>query len=59
MPCKMPVAYKDNYKTTKNESCEDIETFRKQMEKDIKCTERFSEDTLTSPNFVYYRPKST
>jgi hypothetical protein len=29
------------------------------MEKDIKCTMKFSEKTIISPNAVFYRPKST
>lgn len=38
---------------------DDEENLRKQMEKDIKCMEHFSEKTMKSPNAVFYRPKST
>jgi len=38
---------------------EEEELLMKQMERDIKCNEKFSEKTLISPNAVIYRPKST
>lgn len=38
---------------------EEEEDLRKQMEKDIKCVESFSETTLKSVNAMFFRPKST
>ena len=41
-----------------NQNDEDEEKLRKEMEKDIKCVEKFSESTLISVNANLYRPKS-
>ena len=37
---------------------DDEEFFRRNMEKDIKCIEKFSEKTIVSPNALFYKPKS-
>lgn len=34
------------------------EIMRQMMEKDIKCTEKFSEMTIFSVNALFYKPKS-
>lgn len=34
----------------------DEEFLRKNMEKDIKCIEKFSEKTIISPNAFFYKP---